>query len=251
MRHCVRRGRLDQIDLACEQRVGARQCFRHRHQHELVGFRNARFVPVIGVLCELGQFARHEFRQLEWSGAGWRHGELVPVLANFFVLRRAGDQKPQHLIRKQRVDGFGRHLDRRVVDLGVACDRWQPRFHLRALALVELRCLVVQHLVEIPDHCVGREVAAIVKFYALAQREAPFLFVGVIDLPFGREARHQLARPIGDVHFPRHQRVVDRVAGELITTRAAIGLTGRQRHIGHRDAIAHHRFRSRGHSRSD
>ena len=174
LRHRVRRRRLDQVDLARQQRIGARQRFRHRHQDELVGLRNPLLVPVVRVLRQLGEFARHQLGQFERSGAGGLAGELVPVLAELFVLRGAGDQEPEHLVGEEGVDRLGGDLDREVVDLGVARDRGQAGLHLRALALVELRRLVVQHLVEIPDHRVGVEVAAVVEFDALAQREAPF-----------------------------------------------------------------------------
>ena len=246
LRHRIRRRRLDQIDLAGQQRIGARQRFRHRDQHDLVRLRNSLFVPIVGVLGQLGEFARHQFCEFERPGAGSLAGELVPVLAEFFVLRRARDQEPEHLVGKEGVDRFGGDLDGGIVDFAVARHRRQAGLHLRALALVELRRLVVQHLVEIPDHRIGVELAAVMEFHALAQREFPLLLVGIIDLPLGGKAWDQFAGPVGDIHFPGYQRIVDRVGRELIGAGAAVRLARGQRNIGHRDAIAHHRFGLRG-----
>jgi hypothetical protein len=208
----------------------------------LVDLRNPLLVPVVWFFVSSASSRGTSFGQLERPGARGLAGELVPVLAELFVLRGARDQEPEHLVGEERVDGLGGDLDGGVVDLGVARDRGQAGLHLRALALVELRRLVVEHLVEIPDHRIGVEVAAVVKFDALAQGKAPFLLVGVIDLPFGGEPGHQLAGPVGDVHLPGHQRIVDRVGGELIGAGAAIRLAGRQRNIRHRNAVAHHGF---------
>ena len=243
LRHRVRRRRFDQIDLARQQRIGARQCFRHRDQDQLVGLRNPLLVPVVRVLGEFGEFARHQFCQFERSGAGGLAGELVPILAELFILRGAGDQEPEHLVGEEGIDGLGGDFDGVVVDLGVARDRRQAGLHLRALALVELRRLVVQHLVEIPDHRVGIEVAAVMEFDALAQVKRHL----VLSLS---STFHSVARPgtslpgrSDDVHFPGNQRIVDRIGGELIGAGAAIRLAGGQRDVGHRNAVAHHGFR--------
>jgi len=40
----------------------------------------------------------------------------------------------------------------------------QPRLHLRALGLVEMRRLLVEHLVEIPHHGVALNALPVVKF---------------------------------------------------------------------------------------
>ncbi len=245
LRNRIRRRRLDQIDLTRQKRIGARQRFRHRDQHDLVGLRKALLVPIIGVFGQLGEFARHELGQLERAGAGRLAGELVPVLAELFILRGARDQEPEHLIREERIDGLGGDLDRVIVDLGVARDRRQAGLDLRALALVELRCLVVEHLVQIPDHGVGVEFAAVVKLDALAQGKAPFLLVLLVHLPFGGQARHQLAGPVGHVHLPGDQGIVDRIGRELVGAGAAIRLAGGQRNVRHRNAVAHNGLRPR------
>ena len=179
LRHRIRRRRLDQVDLAREQRVGAGQRLRHRDQDHLVDLGQPLLVPIVVVLAELGELARHEFCQLERTGAGRLFGKLVPVLAELLILRGARDQEPEHLVGKEGIDRLGRDLDRAVIDLGVARHRRQAGLDLRALALVELRRLLVQHLVEIPDHGIGVELAAVVEFDALAQGKAPLGLVGV------------------------------------------------------------------------
>ena len=108
LRHRVGRRRLDQVDLSRQQRIGSRQRFRHRNQNQLVDFRNPLLVPVILVLRQFGEFARHQFCKFERSCAGRLAGKLVPVLAELFVLRGAGDQEPEHLVREERLDGLGR-----------------------------------------------------------------------------------------------------------------------------------------------
>jgi hypothetical protein len=105
-----------------------------------------------------------------------------------------------------------------------------------------LRRLVVQHLVQIPDHRIGIEVAAVVEFHAPPELESPPGFVVVIDFPFGGEAGHQFAGPIRHVHFPGDQRIVNRIGAELIGAGAPIRLPGGQRNIRHRNAVPHNGF---------
>ena len=242
LRHHVGRRRLDEVDLTVEQRIGARHCVGDRDQHDAVGLRQPGLVPVGRVLHEIGALARHQLVELERAGARGLHRDLGPVAAELLPLRRAADQEPRQLVGEQRVDALGGDLDGVVVDLLERRDRRDARAHLRALLRVELRRLVVQHLVEVPDHRVGLEVGAVVKFDALAQREAPDLVVLRVDLPLGGQARDQLAGARADVGFPRDHRVVNRVAGELVGTGAAVRLAGRERDVGHRDAVARHGF---------
>jgi hypothetical protein len=115
----------------------------------------------------------HQAGEPEWAGARRLGGELVPVLAELLELRRARHQEPQHLVGEERVDDLGLHLDGHVVDLPVTRDRRQARSDLRGLALVELRCLGVEHLVEVPDHGVGVEGRAVMELHAVAQLEGP------------------------------------------------------------------------------
>ncbi|MBA7698870.1 hypothetical protein ES703_107553 [subsurface metagenome] len=246
LRHGIGCRRFNQVHLPCEQRIGAGQRFRHRDQDHLVDFGKALLVPIVGVLRELGELARHQFCQFERPGAGGFLRKLVPILAELFILRRAGDQEPEHLVGEEGIDGLGGDFDRAVVDLGVAGDRRQAGLDLRALPFVELRRLVVQHLVEIPDHRVRIELAAVVEFHALAQGKAPLGLVGIVHLPFGGKPGHQLARPFGDVHLPGDQGIVDGVGGKLVGAGATVGLAGGQRNISHGDAVADDRFGLRG-----
>ena len=242
LRHHVGRWRLDDVDLAVEQRVGARHRVGDRDQHDAIGLGNARLVPVGGVLHQIGTLARYQLVELERARARGLRGDLGPVAAEFLPLGGAADQEPRQLVRKQRVDVLRGDLDSGIVDLLERGDRRNARAHLCALLGVELRRLVVQHLVEVPDHRVGVEVGTVVELHALAQREAPDLVVLRVDLPVGGQTRDQLAGAGADVGLPGDQRVVDRVAGELVGARAAVGLAGGERDVGHRDAVARHGF---------
>ncbi len=235
----IGRRRLDQVDAARQQRRRAGRGLRRADQHHAVRLRQTLGIPVGPIGYQLDPFARHQAGKLERAGARWLRRELVPVLAELLELGRTGNQEPQHLIGEERVDRLGLHLHGHVVELLVACHRRQARPHLRGLALVELRRLGIEHLVEVPDHGVGIEGRTVVELHVGPELECPQRLVGVVDLPFGGEAGDQLARPVGDIHLPRDQRIVERIAGELVGAGAAVGLAGRERHVRHRDAEAH------------
>jgi hypothetical protein len=57
------------------------------------------------------------------------------------------------------------------------------------LALVELRRLLVENLLEIPDHRIGIERAAVMEFDVVAQRKQPLFLIGGIDLPVRGETQ--------------------------------------------------------------
>ena len=238
--HRVGRRRLDHVDRVGEQRRGARRILRRHDQHQPVGLRDALGIPVGFVLDQLGALARHEAGQLERAGARRLRGELVPVLAELLPLGRARHQEPQHLIGEERVDRLGLDLDLHLAGLPVAGDRRQARAHLRGLALVELRRVLVEDLLQVPDDGVGVEGRAVMELHAVAQREGPQGLVRLVHLPLGGEAGDQLARPVGDIELPGDERIVEREAGELVGTGATVGLARRQRHVGHGDAEAHH-----------
>ncbi len=240
--HRVGCRRLDEVDRAGQQSGRARRALGCDHEDHAVGLGNTLGIPVGLVLDQLGALAWHQTGELERAGARRLRRELVPVLAELLELRRARHQEPEHLVGEERIDDLGLHLHGHVVDLLVARDRRQARPHLRGLALVELRRLGVEHLVEVPDHGVGVEGRSVVELHTIAQLEGPQGFVAVVDFPFGGEARDQLPGSVGDVHFPGDQRIVERVAGELVGAGPAIGLAGGERHVGHRDAEAHDLF---------
>ena len=74
----VRRRRFDPVDLAGQQRRGARIGLRHRQQQHLVDLGNARLVPVIVVLDQLEPLARREARHLPRAGARGVLRESLP-----------------------------------------------------------------------------------------------------------------------------------------------------------------------------
>jgi hypothetical protein len=241
-RHRVGRRRLDHVDRIRQERRGAAGILGRADQHQPVGLGDALGIPVALVLHQLGALARHQAGELERAGARRLRRHLVPVLALLLPVGRTGDQEPQHLIGKERVDSLGLYLDRHVVDLLVTRDRGQARPDLRRLALVELRRVLVEDLFEVPDNGVGVEGRAVVELDARPELEGPQRLVALVDRPFGGEAGDQLAGPVGDIHLPGDQRIVDGEAGELVGAGAAIGLAGGERDIGHRDAVAHDLF---------
>ena len=68
-RHRVGRRHLDPVDLAGAERRDPRVRLGDRQQHELVELRDARLVPVVGVLHQLGALARRPGGELERPGA--------------------------------------------------------------------------------------------------------------------------------------------------------------------------------------
>ena len=175
----IGRRRVDHVDGAGDQRGAAARIFRRADQDDAVDLGNALGIPIGLVLDEFGALARHEAGELERAGAGRLHGELVPVLAELLPLRRARDQEPQELIGKERVDRLGLDLDLHVAGLAVAQQARQARPHLRRLAGVELRRVLVEDLLEVPDHGIGVERRAVMELHAGAQLERPQGLVGV------------------------------------------------------------------------
>ena len=245
LRHHVERRRLDQVHLPREQRVAARDGIGRADQHHPVHLRHPRRVPVAGVPHQLRPLPRDESREPEGAGARGLGREAIPGAAELLELRRRGDEEPEKLVGEEAVHRLGGQLHRHRVELPPGGQRGQPRPHLRRLALVELRRLRVHDLLEVPDHRLGVEGRAVVEGHARPQRQRPALAVRRVGLPGGRQPRHQLARPVGDVHLPGDERVVDRVARELVGPRAAVGLPRGEGDIGHRDAVAQHPFRLR------
>jgi hypothetical protein len=238
-RHGVGRRRLDHVDRIRQERRGAAGILGRADQHQPVGLGEALGIPVALVLHQLGALTWHQASELEGTCPRRLRRHLVPVLALLLPVGRAGDQEPQHLIGKERIDRLGLYLHRHVVDLLVARDRRQARANLRRLALVELRRVLVEDLFEVPQDGVCVEGRTVVELHAWPELEGPQRLVGVVDLPFGGEAGDQLARPVGDIKLPGDQRIVDREAGELVGASAAIGLAGGERDVGQRDAVAH------------
>ena len=209
-----------------------------RQQHHLVELRHAGLVPIVLVRRQLGAGLRLEGRELPRAGARRRLRELVPVLADLLPLRRARHHDPGDLVGQEGVGRLGRDLDRPVVDHLVGGDGGNARAALRRLLRVELRGLFVQQLLEVPDHGVGLEVAAVVELHAVAQGEGPARRIGLVDLPRSGEAGHQHRGLVGRGQVPIDQPVIERVAHEPHAFAALVGLAGGQRNVrgGHADA---------------
>jgi len=236
-----RRG-FDDVDLAVDEGIGAGQGVGDGHQHDAVGMGQAGLVPVAWVAHQLGAFTRHQLVEPERAGARGLAGHLVPVAAQLVPLRGAADQEPGQLVREQGIHILGGDFDRVVARLAPAGHRRDARAHLGGLLGIVLRRLVAEHLVEVPDHGVGIELGAIMELDAAAQGEGPFAWVLGIDLPFGGQARDQLAWSAADVGLPGYQWVIQGVAGELVGPGASVRLAGGQGNVGHRHAVTHHGF---------
>ena len=185
----VRCRHFDPIDLARQQRCRPRCRLRHGEQDHLVELGNARLFPVVGVARELHALARHDAVDLERAGARGLQRDLVPVLALLLPIGRAGIEDVGHVVGKQRIDDAGRQFDRVLVDRLVTHEGRDAGAHLGELLGIELGRLVVQDLIEIPDHGVGIEVRTVVEFDALAQLEDPALGVAFDRRPRCRETR--------------------------------------------------------------
>ena len=178
-------------------RVTTPSGIRHGEQQDLVELGNARLVPVVSIARELQAFARHDAIDLEWSGAGRLQRDLDPVPAELVPLRRARIEDVGHVVGKQRVDDAGRQLDRVLIDRLVAHEGRNAGAGLRHLLAVELRGLVVQDLVEVPDDGVSVEVGAVVELYAFTQLEDPFGRFAFDRRPRKREAGTNIGDGVG------------------------------------------------------
>ncbi|MEY9756525.1 hypothetical protein ABIE73_003920 [Bradyrhizobium yuanmingense] len=113
------------------------------------------------------------------------------------------------------------------------------------LAGVELRRILLQHLLDVPHHRVGVERRAVMEGDAGAQLEDPFGLVGIVDLPLGGKAGDHHARLVGRGQVPAGQRIVHGEAGKAVALKTLIGLAERARNIGSSHADAQHSFGSR------
>ena len=125
------------------------------------------------------------------DGAFATASQLLPC---FSQLRRGRHHDPGQLVGQGGVGRLGRDFDRQRVDRLVAGHGRNARPALRRLARIELRRVLLQQLVEVPDDGVGRERAAVVEFHAVAQLEHPLGLVGRIDRPGGRQPGHEVGR---------------------------------------------------------
>ena len=237
LRHGVRRGCLDQVDLAGQQGVGARQILRDAGQRQAVELGEPALVPIGVIAGQLDTGARHQGGQLERAGAGGGEGELLPAAAELGELGGGGNQEPEHLVGEQCVDALGRDLHRRCVELAPGGDRRKAWLDLGGLPVVEVRRLRVQHLLEVPDHGIRVERRAVVERHVVAQLEDPVAAVRRITLPAGSKAGDKLAGPVCNVQLPSDERVVEGEPGKLIGAGAAVGLSRGKGDVGHGDPV--------------
>ena len=221
-------------------------------------------VPIGRVLHQFEPLARHEAIHLPRAGARGIARERVPRLLGALLrvgdarrhcveqllpLRGRGHVEVGEIDRQQRV-GRGRgQLDGHLVDrLGAAQVR-HARGRDADLAGVEMRCVLLQHLLDVPHHGVGVEVRAVVEFHARAQLEDPFGLVGRRDRPFGRDAGDHHARLVGGGEIPGGEALIHRVAGEAVALETLVGLADGLWNIRRRHADAHGLRRCGGHQR--
>ena len=157
--------------------------------------------------------------------------ELLPF-------RRARHEQIGEIDRQEAVRLLGGQFHRHVVDLARRGQGRHARCGDADLARVELRRILLEHFFDIPDHGVGIERRAVMEGDAGTQLEGPFLLVGIVDFPFGREPGNDDARLVGGGQVPHRQRVIHGEAGEAVALKALIGLPQRARNIGsgHADA---------------
>ena len=251
LRDGVGRRRLDPVDLARQQRRGAGAGLRHRQQDDAVDLRLALGIPVVVVLDVFHALARRELVHLERPRARSVGGEGGPRLLGplgriadagqrvvlLLPVRRRGHEQVGQVDRDEAVRLLGGQLDRVVVDLA---RRHQVRHAADGDAdLVgrEVRRLLLEDLLDVPDDGIGLQVGAVMELHALAQLEDPLGLVGRIDGPFGGEARDQHARLVGRRQVPVREGVEQRNAGEAVALEALVRLPcgagnvgGRHRH---------------------
>ncbi|MGY3427164.1 hypothetical protein ACVWZW_007668 [Bradyrhizobium sp. F1.13.4] len=249
----VRRRGFDPINLPGKQRRGARICFRHRQEHHLVDLGHAVLIPVARILDELEPFARGEARHLPRAGARRVLGERGPcglrlrlgvstfrLVVEGLPLRRARHEEIGEVDRQEAVGLLGGELDGHVVDLLRGCQRRHARGRDADLAGVELRRVLLQHLLDIPHHGVCVERRTVMEGDTRPQLESPFCLVGIVDLPLGGKAGDHHARLVGRGQIPAGERVVHGEAGEAVAFKTLIGLTQRARNIGSSHGDAQH-----------
>ena len=233
-RHRVRWRRLDPIDLTGQQGRQPGRRIGHAAQDQPVRFRHPLRVPIGGIAAHLRTLPRDHLFHDPRPGAGRGHRDLVPVAAHFLPAGRARHVEIDRLIREHRVGGLVDDLHGHLIDHAIGRDGANPRPGLSRLGLVELRRGPVQQLVEVPDHRLGRELAAVVERYAGAQLEGPDGLGFGIDLPAQSQSGLQLGGDIVARQIPVDQRIVQRHPNKPLPLPTLARLPGRQRNIRQR-----------------
>ena len=188
---------------------------------------------------ELGRLPRHEARETERPRPRRRQGgHAAPVApAGLEGLRRCqhdvGDQ-----VRPVRHRPRGGQFHGEVVDLAVGFHHRDAPARDGAARRVELRAVVAEEAIEVPDHRIGIEGRAVMEGHAATQVEAPFLRVVRVLLPALSEARAQPRHLVAARQVPQHQRFEHRIAEEAHPLEAVVRHAGGGRHVGrgHGDA---------------
>jgi hypothetical protein len=131
-----------------------------------------------------------------------------------------------------------RQFHREVVDFPRGCKRGHSRGGNADLTRIELRRILPEDFLDIPHHRVCIERRTVVEFDAGPQLENPFGFVGIVDVPLGRELGNHDARLVRRRQVPHRQRVIHGQPGKAIALKTLIGLAQGARNIGssHADA---------------
>ena len=237
LRNRIGRRRFDPINLARQERVDARIAFRHRYQHQLVGFRHTRLVPVGTIALKLQAFTRHQAHKFPRAGTDRGFGKFCPAL-RFGPCGGAGDEQVGQVDRQKRIRLTRRHFHRRVVDLARTGQRRHARQGLADQTRVVMRCVLLQHLLEIEHDRIGVDVGAVMKFRALAQFENPLGLVLRIHRPaLGQTGNHH-RRFLRRRQIPHRQAIKQSPAGEAVALKAGVRLAGGGGDVGggHADA---------------
>ena len=211
----VRRRNLNPVDAARTQRGKARIGLRDRHQQNRIHLRLVAWIPILVVAAERDRLARHDFGDLERARTGpARSADLAPVLAELLPLRRRRSEDVRHHPREIGRDLRGCQRDGVVVDLLPRGEDRHARTHDAGRRGLELRAVLVEDSLQVPDHGVGVEISAVVEFHAFPEVEYPGLFVVRCLLPALGKAGPQGGELVGFRKVEEDQALEDRKAEE-------------------------------------
>ena len=235
----VRRRGFNPVHLLRQQRRGTGVGLRQGDQHHFIHPGNAIFVPVVGVFIEDQLLTRHQLLQFERAATHRVGGEGGPRLfaargaishagRHRVILllprRRRDDKQVGDVVRQQRIRFRGGQRHGVVVNFLCAGEGRHARQGVADLTRGVLRRRFIQHLIHVPDDGVGVHLRPIMKLHPRTQGENPAAGVLRIDVPLGRQPRHQTAGLFTLRQIPLHQRVVQRDAGKAVALIALIRL---------------------------
>ena len=227
----VRRRGFNPVHLLRQQRRGTGVGLRQGDQHHFIHPGNAIFVPVVGVFIEDQLLTRHQLLQFERAATHRVGGEGGPRLfaargaishagRHRVILllprRRRDDKQVGDVVRQQRIRFRGGQRHGVVVNFLCAGEGRHARQGVADLTRGVLRRHFIQYLIHVPDDGVG--------VHLRPQGENPAAGILRIDVPLGRQPRHQTAGLFTLRQIPLHQRVVQRDAGKAVALIALIRL---------------------------